>query len=649
MSADGIRSAPTTEEKKRVLAVYSDGANWQIIAKYDGIALSTARRIVKTGQIANKPRGGASQSRTKVTPEILAALERYLDTNCQFTLTAMQEFIALDFPGTQLSKQTINRHLLGMLYTVKQVCIEPSTCNSDENKVKRKEFAAALVEYQRNGDFIVYYDETNFNIYCHRSIVAKHNGIALSTVRRIVKSGQIANKPRGSARQSRTKVTPDILAPLERYLDTNYQFTLTAMQEFIALDFPGTQLSKQTINRHLLGMLYTVKQVCIEPSTCNSDENKVKRKEFAAALVEYQRNGDFIVYYDETNFNIYCHRSIVAKHNGIALSTVRRIVKSGQIANKPRGGARQSRTKVTPDILAPLERYLDTNYQFTLTAMQEFIALDFPGTQLSNQMISRYLLRMLYSAKEVRIEPSTCNSDENKAKRKEFAAALTNFNIYCLRWVGRSKQGTRATIVLPPSKDPNLQVQCALSAEVGLVCHRLERGSIKMDKNAQFVEEVYRAAKASEAYTTSVVGKKVVIVLDNAPAHSQTEQRVASHDDLCQACLFQGRSDNKEFFSELLRALVFESAYPSLWALSTKPYSDLYTHTPHAASMDHGEPLPLTPRGRTGMVLHRTRSQEDVYAQPIDIPVAQYPPEMAVRHLGQQVRQAVDAQGARID
>ncbi|RHY85496.1 hypothetical protein DYB37_009747 [Aphanomyces astaci] len=65
--------------------------------------------------------------------------------------------------------------------------------------------------------------------------------------------------------------------------------------------------------------------------------------------------------------------------------------------------------------------------------------------------------------------------------------------------------------------------------------------------------------------------------------------------------------------------------------------------------MDHGEPLPLTPRGWTGMVLNRTLSQEDVYAQPIDIPVAQYSPDMAVRHLGQQVRQAVDAEGARIN
>ncbi|RQM29934.1 hypothetical protein B5M09_012374 [Aphanomyces astaci] len=72
----------------------------------------------------------------------------------------MQEFIALDFPGTQLSNQMISRYLLRMLYSAKEVRIEPSTCNSDENKAKRKEFAAALVKYQRNGDFIV-----DFNSY----------------------------------------------------------------------------------------------------------------------------------------------------------------------------------------------------------------------------------------------------------------------------------------------------------------------------------------------------------------------------------------------------------------------------------------------------------------------------------------------------
>ena len=62
--------------------------------------------------------------------------------------------------------------------------------------------------------------------------------------------------------------------------------------------------------------------------------------------------------------------------------------------------------------------------------------------------------------------------------------------------------------------------------------------------------------------------------------------------------------------------------------------------------MDHS---PSTPRGPAGMVLHRTRSQEELYAQPGTIPVALYPPDMSMHQLGQQVRQVVDAQGARID
>ncbi|RHY81469.1 hypothetical protein DYB26_015498 [Aphanomyces astaci] len=238
---------------------------------------------------------------------------------------------------------------------------------------------------------------------------------------------------------------------------------------------------------------------------------------------------------------------VVAKHNGIALTTARRIVRTGQVAHQKRGGARPGRTKVTPEILAALERYLDTNCQYTLSTMRDFVAQDFPGTLISKQTISRHLLGMLYTVKQVRIEQSTCNSDTNKAKRKESAETLvqhqrdgnfivyydeTNYNIYCHRSVGRSKQGSRACLVLPPSKGPNLQIQCAVSPDVGLVCYRMERGSIKMEQNAAFVEEVYRASKNSPAYQNHFVGKKIVIVLDNALAHSQTEHRVAAHEDM---------------------------------------------------------------------------------------------------------------------
>ncbi|KAG3162194.1 hypothetical protein PI124_g6672 [Phytophthora idaei] len=53
-----------------------------------------------------------------------------------------------------------------------------------------------------------------------------------------------------------------------------------------------------------------------------------------------------------------------------------------------------------------------------------------------------------------------------------------------------------------------------------------------MDVNAAFVDVIYNKVKASPTYQEHFRGKKIVVVLDNVPAHSQTESRVVEHDDL---------------------------------------------------------------------------------------------------------------------
>uniref|UniRef100_H3GPF7 Tc1-like transposase DDE domain-containing protein n=1 Tax=Phytophthora ramorum TaxID=164328 RepID=H3GPF7_PHYRM len=237
---------------------------------------------------------------------------------------------------------------------------------------------------------------------------------------------------------------------------------------------------------------------------------------------------------------------LVAKHNGISPTTARRIVASGREEPSPRGGARSACIKCTPEIVAALDGYLSDDCTYTLRAMKAMILFDF-GVNISTSTISDRLLGMLYTLKQVRVEPQTCNNEVNKTKRKQFAVDLckhmdagdfvvyydeTNFNVYCKRSQGRARKGERATVVLPPSKGANLQIQCAVSTEVGLVHHRLERGSIRMDVNASFVDEIYENVKASPTFQEHFEGKKIVVVLDNAPAHSQTEERVVEHDDL---------------------------------------------------------------------------------------------------------------------
>jgi hypothetical protein len=56
-----------------------------------------------------------------------------------------------------------------MLFTVKQVRIEPTTCNNDVNKEKRRKFAVKLKKHQDDGICVVYYDETNYNVYLKRT------------------------------------------------------------------------------------------------------------------------------------------------------------------------------------------------------------------------------------------------------------------------------------------------------------------------------------------------------------------------------------------------------------------------------------------------------------------------------------------------
>ncbi|KAG3169895.1 hypothetical protein PI126_g2576 [Phytophthora idaei] len=53
-----------------------------------------------------------------------------------------------------------------------------------------------------------------------------------------------------------------------------------------------------------------------------------------------------------------------------------------------------------------------------------------------------------------------------------------------------------------------------------------------MEVNAAFVDVIYDAVKAHETYQSDFSGKPIVIVLDIAPAHRQTEGLVRQHSDL---------------------------------------------------------------------------------------------------------------------
>ena len=98
-------------------------------------------------------------------------------------------------------------------------------------------------------------------------LVAHHNGIPVTTARRIVDSGSPALKPRGGAREGNLKCTPEIEAALVEYVEDNCLYTLTQLQTLVEMDFAVT-LSTSLISQKLCGKLYTVKQVNLFTCTC---------------------------------------------------------------------------------------------------------------------------------------------------------------------------------------------------------------------------------------------------------------------------------------------------------------------------------------------------------------------------------------------
>lgn len=174
---------------------------------------------------------------------------------------------------------------------------------------------------------------------------------------------------------------------------------------------------------------------------------------------------------------------------------------------------------------------------------------------------------------QTRTEPATCNNETNKTKRKQFAEELvahehagnyiiycneTNFNLYCKRTQGHAEKDTRATVMVPPPKGPNLQIECAVSTADGVLIHRLERGSIKMQQNADFVEAVYTAAKASPTYQELIAEHDDMVLL-----------RLAPYSSMCnpiEGCFSVLKASIKRHLALHNKEMVLQGDYPTMAA-----------------------------------------------------------------------------------
>ncbi|KAE9047563.1 hypothetical protein PR003_g1017 [Phytophthora rubi] len=290
----------------------------------------------------------------------------------------------------------------------------------------------------------------------------------------------------------------------------------------------------------------------------------------------------------------------VAASNAVSVSTARHITAKGSIEQQPRGGVRSVCIKMTVEVMSKLEEYLDELADMTMAVMRERLLSDV-SADVSISSIHRALHGMLYTVKGLWVEKAIMNNDVNKATRKEFAIALnkhvsagdiivyhdeTNFNIYLARNQGWARTSERAVITLPPSKGTNSHVQCGVSPGNGLVLLRTHEDSICMEENARFVADLFVAALNSVDYKKCCVSKKIVVVTDNAPAHSQVETlareqlvadgivnsnklvilRLAPYSPMCnviEGCFNALKASLKQHFAVKRRELLLRGEYDS--------------------------------------------------------------------------------------
>lgn len=104
--------------KRTIREIKNSGGDWRLYASQAGVTKSTAYRWISDERDTFKRKGGALN--VKVRNEQLPFLEEEIENNPLITL----KDLTLSFNnkyGTNVTSETIRRHLDGLMYTLKEV------------------------------------------------------------------------------------------------------------------------------------------------------------------------------------------------------------------------------------------------------------------------------------------------------------------------------------------------------------------------------------------------------------------------------------------------------------------------------------------------------------------------------------------------
>lgn len=189
-------------------------------------------------------------------------------------------------------------------------------------------------------------------------------------------------------------------------------------------------------------------------------------------------------------------------------------------------------SKKTPHIINKLVSTIEDNCLATLADLKKNISEEF-SMNVCTSTIRNWLDGSLITLKNTRKVVDNMNKEENKTKRATYIEHLlqhrsegrtliwtdeTNFNLYCKRSQGRSRIGTRASVVLPASKGANLHCIGPITSG-SLLLFTTRRGAFKSDACLECFRELARTCQ-----NTGI--EHPTFIIDNAPAHCKVESIV---------------------------------------------------------------------------------------------------------------------------
>lgn len=154
----------------------------------------------------------------------------------------------------------------------------------------------------------------------------------------------------------------------------------------------------------------------------------------------------------------------LAETLGIPYKTAYSWIRSGETSGGKRGG--QKPRILSEEDIDQVLGWIENDCSISLVQLKAKIFQTFQKT-ISTTTIGNYLCNRMYTFKKIHWEPETMNNERNKRMRKEYVEALstyiqngrqvmwideTNFNLFCRKNCGRSRQGNRAISRRPTAR-----------------------------------------------------------------------------------------------------------------------------------------------------------------------------------------------------